>query len=247
MLVLQKAIASLLMPAGLVWLVLALACLLMRSKRERYIVGTIFIAFTLMGNSWIGFWAIRSLERPFVGIDPLAAREPYDAVLVLSGGSSLNPGGSAQLGPAGDRIRVGVAVHRAGLAGVLVASGSGIEGFTPARELDAETAALWQQLGVPAEAILQLPGPRNTKEEVLAHRDLIRERGWSRVGLVTSAWHLRRALALCERSGVAVEPLPADVAGEPATARFLWLVPTVEGLYATQRAMWEYLGAAFGR
>jgi uncharacterized SAM-binding protein YcdF (DUF218 family) len=247
MLLFQKAVALLLMPAGLVWSSLIIASWLIRAKREKYIVGTILIVFTLMGNSWVGFWAIRSLELPFVEIDPMVAREPYDAILVLSGGSSLTPTGSPQLGAAGDRIRLGAALYQAGLARILVASGSGIQGFTSMRELGAETTALWQQLGVPPEVILQLPGPRNTKEEILAYRDLIRTRGWSRVGLVTSAWHLRRALALCKRNGVTVDPLPADFVGDPPTARFLWLVPTIDGLYGTQRAMWEYAGSFIGR
>ena len=142
MLVLQKAIALLLMPAGLVWLGLIIACWLVRARREKYIVGAILVLFSLMGNSWVGYWAMRSLERPFVDLDPLAAHEPYDATLVLSGGSSLTPVGNPQLGPAGDRIRLGAALYRAGLTHVLVASGSGIEGFTPMRDLGAETAAL---------------------------------------------------------------------------------------------------------
>ena len=247
MLVFQKAVALLLMPAGLVWLSLIIACWLMRARREKYIVGTILVVFTLMGNSWIGFWAIRSLESPFVGIDPLVVHEPYDAILVLSGGSSLTPAGNPQLGAPGDRIRLGAALYQANLARILVASGSGIEGFTPMRELGAETTKLWQQLGVPSEIIVELPGPRNTREEVLAYRELIRERGWSRVGLVTSAWHLRRVLALCEQNDLVVDPLPADFVSNPATAWFLWLVPTIDGLYGTQRAMWEYAGSFIGR
>jgi len=36
---------------------------------------------------------------------------------------------------------------------------------------------------------------------------------WKRLGLVTSAWHMRRAMRLAEKNNLSLEPLPADFRG----------------------------------
>jgi len=67
------------------------------------------------------------------------------------------------------------------------------------------------------------------------------------VGLLTSAWHLRRAEGLFRGAGVDVVPLAADHVGPPTWDGLYSVVPVGMGAWLQQRAAWEWLGAAVGR
>ena len=85
--------------------------------------------------------------------------------------------------------------------------------------------------------------------DLFAHRirdrsrfELIREQGWEHVGLVTSARHMRRALALCDSYGLEMDPLPADFRSSTRPPSFLVLIPQAAGFQAVAIVCWEYLG-----
>ena len=61
------------------------------------------------------------------------------------------------------------------------------------------------------------------------------------VGLLTSAWHLRRAMMLAERYGVAVQPIPADFLSGPVPRDPSRMIPTADNLVVSQLALREIL------
>lgn len=104
-------------------------------------------------------------------------------------------------------------------------------------------------LGVPEEAVVRLQG-RNTFEEM----ESIAERfGDHRVGILTSAWHLPRAMRLAESAGVSAVPVPSNFIGRgvvrdlPAGAVIRDCVPRHEALLINARAMKEYLASIVRR
>jgi uncharacterized SAM-binding protein YcdF (DUF218 family) len=104
-----------------------------------------------------------------------------------------------------------------------------------------------EQLGVPDEAIVPISGPHTTSQEVVRIKAEAAERGWRRIGLVTSAWHMRRALRLCRVAGLEVTPIPCDFRGDIPPWSLVWLVPRDRGFVKVQFACWEYVGALVGR
>lgn len=100
------------------------------------------------------------------------------------------------------------------------------------------------ELGFPRERIVEIDRPRDTAEEVAALRQLV---GEERVALVTSAWHLPRAMRLGEAEGLAAFPCPADYLGsrDARIARSAWITWDVDSLANTTRAWREYLGKAW--
>lgn len=245
----EKLSTRLVLPAGALWCVVygAAAVCLTRGQR-RAAVGwlALWVAYGVAGSGQVGGAMIEALEAGYVE-DDASAR--YDAVMVLGGGTGVRPDGAPQLAYAGDRVRVAAQVWRRGQTPVLVASGTSLGGLDQPgqRDLGAETAALWAQMGVPAEAVVTLAGPHNTATEVDALAQRAREAGWGRVGLVTSAWHLRRAMALAERAGLDASPIAADVRGGVAPWSALAVVPTGSGFYRVSFASKEWLGALVGR
>ena len=249
----KKFIGHLLMPAGLVWVGLAGATAWSALRRQRglgILCSGVFVLYSLAGNAWIGGVLIRSLERhtPPVDVAALADHGPdqFDAICVLGGGTDRAPDGRAEASVGGDRVVMAAQLFIAGKTRSLVSSGSTIDGMETKRDLAEETAAIWRGLGVPGEAIVTLPGPRVTSEEITAYRHERDENHWAKIGLVTSAWHMPRALRQCRRAGLEVVPIPCDFRGNVPGWSLVWLVPQERGFQRVQLAMWEYLGMLSG-
>jgi uncharacterized SAM-binding protein YcdF (DUF218 family) len=247
---LRKLAAALVMPAGLIWSLLgALAWRLsgLRLRPMAVAAWVLWLGFGLAGNGWVSRLLNGWLESAYERVDPLTLA-PFDAVLVLGGGVGQHPNGQVTLGDSGDRLALAARLYHTGRTPLLVTTGPLFPvGEPPTGSIPRLTARVWRELGVPDQAMVLVEGPTATREEVAALTDLVRERGWGRVGLVTSARHLRRAARLCRRAGLEVVPLPADFAVTVSPARPASLVPSGEGMADIQGACWELVGAAVGR
>ena len=247
--VLQKIIGWLLMPMGLIWLVIVFVTVAewVGRRPRRAIPWTIaLVAFTAIGNMWLGTRLIGAVERLAPSVLPTEI-DRLDAIFVLGGGTKLGPGGYPELGSVGDRVMLGARMFKTGKTDTLVTSGSSIPGLHTARDLSAETARIWTDLGIPDSAIVRLPEPINTSQEVAAYKALIEERGWKSVGLLSSAWHLPRILRSCRRHGLKVTPIAADHRSGDMKLTPGVLVPHASGLLLIHRAAWELVGMAAGR
>ena len=247
---LEKTLALLVMPAGILWLALLAQagwCLRRRQRGPAALALAAALLYTLAGSPRLADALVGSLERRVPVLDP-AALPALDAVWVLGAGSELDPAGRPQLSPAGDRVFLAARLWHAGKARLLVASGAARNGPAGARDLGQETRTLWRAVGVPDQAILAVEEPCwNTRDEIRAYARLQAMHHWQRVGLVSSAAHLPRALALAGRAGLDVVPLGADRQDRPRPFLLQDLVPQSRAFDVTQRACWEYLGRWTGR
>jgi uncharacterized SAM-binding protein YcdF (DUF218 family) len=150
------------------------------------------------------------VARALVAPDPPM---PADAVVALAG--VIHADGTLS----DDSIRRFVRateLYTEGLAPLLVLSGG-----RPRPGLDeAEArAALARRFGVPAGAIVTIPGSHTTRDEALAAAAALAPRGARRVLVVTDWDHAARARAAFQRVGlevrVAVTRRPADAASTP--------------------------------
>jgi uncharacterized SAM-binding protein YcdF (DUF218 family) len=247
---LQKTLALLVMPAGFLWLLLLLACLLCLRRKQKPL-GTFLLALALVyacaGNVHLGTALMARLEAPIPPVDPATAG-PFEAIFVLGGGSEEDPFGRPELGHSGDRIHLAARLWHLGRARLLVASGLGRDSLRGIRNGGEETRRLWRELGIPDRAILVVSDPCwITRDEIAAYRRLQAEHGWQRLALVSSAAHLPRAMALARRAGLVVTPLGADWRGRPRAFQLQDLVPQADGFQDVQRACWEHLGRWVGR
>ena len=245
LLIARKVVALLVLPPGLLWLgLMALAGWPGLKPWGRCLTVLILIGYTLTGNAWTGGFLLDRLESPYVALAQPVGR--FDAVCVLGGGSSARPDGAPQLGPAGDRLIVPARLFLTGKAGHLVASGLNVTDAGGSRSLADDTAVLWRDLGIPEKSITRLTTPRTTKEEIRAYKELITARSWHKVGVCTSAWHLRRVEGICRKEGLTLIPVPADFLSAELPWNPMYAVPQARGFQNVQKALWEYLGALTG-
>jgi uncharacterized SAM-binding protein YcdF (DUF218 family) len=153
----------------------------------------------------------------------------------------------------GDRLLTGLRLMRQGKAKWLVASGARVS-FTsgdPAPP-EAEWARdLAMELGLPAQRILLNPESRTTAEEARDIGALGRAKGWRRLLLVTSAFHMPRSLATFRRSsGLEVVPVACDYqlpnrtnfgSSTPASV-VMDFMPDANALALSSVALKEHLG-----
>lgn len=146
------------------------------------------------------------LERPYPVL--CAADSPEaDAIVLLGGGTSFYEGYPyAELAQGADRAWHAARLLRAGKAGAIVCSG--IEG-------EGADAAFLRDIGVPEAAIVVENESRNTEENALFTSRLFSEGrlkkagGRARILLVTSAFHMRRAVMMFARYAPDLEIIPA--------------------------------------
>lgn len=244
---LVKSIGTLLMPAGLVWMLLlgllGLA-IAFRGVVDIVLLSVVWIAYSLGGNAVVGSALTESLESGFYDVDPFAGT--YDVVHVLGGGTASRKQ-YVYLAGSGDRVALAARLYNQGNTAVLLTTGSTPPNYERGHDSAAATARIWRSLGIPDRAIIVRSEPHDTEDELRLLADLASEHSWQRIGLVTSAKHMPRALNLAERYGVDVSPLPAGFSGGISFMGFRSMIPSGAGFASTHSACWEYLGRIGGQ
>jgi uncharacterized SAM-binding protein YcdF (DUF218 family) len=116
-------------------------------------------------------------------------------------------------------------------------------GVPPAPGIDVAEATVVAELlgewGVPESALLLETESRNTRENCLGARSILAEHGVEDVLLVTSALHMRRALATCASVGIRARPAPTDILVIDVPASFQDWIPSASALEGTSQALRE--------
>jgi len=165
--------------------------------RTLQIVAAVILAWILLFESPLIWWLAKPLK-----VD--APPQHADAIVVFAGGvgESGQAGGGYQ-----ERVRAAVDLYRQGYAPVVVFS----SGFRFAFREAEVMKGLAVDNGVPADAILLETAAANTRENVSFTRDILRQRGWRRILLVSSPYHMRRALLTWRRAAPDVVVIPTPV------------------------------------
>lgn len=245
-LIAKKVVAHLVLPAGLLWLAAGAAMAWPGLGRgARLAAAGFWLLYTLAGSPYVGTALLWILEAPYYPDEQ--PKERLDALVVLGGGTGLSPGGRPAVGLHGDRIVRPATLFHEGLVGTLVTTGRSVTEEGADRLLSRETSTLWQGLGVPAAAIVEVSEPRNTREELSAVAKLVAEHPeWKSLGLCTSASHLARAMGEARAVGLVPVPVPCDFRSGRLILSPLYLVPQGRGFRDVQTALWEFLGRILG-
>lgn len=208
-------VLALMEPVGLIWLALIVLTVVLFRRKQRgpgWVAGSLVAAITLCGSTDFPGWLLRGLEQPWAGVK-VGDLPECDAVVVLGGGGepSRFEMHGLHFTKAGDRMLMGLELMRLGKARTLCLGGGGAEIDGVIRS-EADTVRDWLvawKLPEGAE-LISFGANRNTREEAEKAAALFRSRGWKRVLLVTSAFHMRRAAATFRTAGVDVVAAPCN-------------------------------------
>lgn len=222
--------------------------LLVISRWRRAALGMLWLGLTVLGL--LGFEAL-----PHAFLRPLENRYPVPSAavveqhvgLVVLGGATQHPRSyqahaQVPLGEAAERMSVPVGLLRQHPKLALVFSGGEgrllVTGVT-----EAELARVfYQEQGVDLARVTLEAGSRNTRENARQVAALLGARCQAPWLLVTSAWHMPRAVAEFESVGCRVTPYPVDFRTGVSTAWSDYAL--ARSLVQWQTALHEWLGLA---
>lgn len=209
MFVLKQFLKALLLPPTL-WLILLLAVLIFwrRTWARKLLLFTLLSIFAL--HSGLVNYALRyPLESRYAPLlDPKTAGS-YDAIVVLTGGV-LAPGGLIPLPSINEfmfrRLDEAWRLYRLQRKPIIV-SGGHVNPYTRDRnenKIARDFLILW---GVPAADVIGEDKSRDTFESAVEVQKILRQKGYKRYLLVTSAFHMPRSMLAF--AAFAPEPIPA--------------------------------------
>jgi uncharacterized SAM-binding protein YcdF (DUF218 family) len=233
-------------PASLaVGVMLALVLAALHRRRLGQIVLWLAIAHTLvLSFQPVGDALTRYLENRARAAERQAAPCCYDAIVVLGGGiAPAHPPDQPlpDLNEDADRIWQAARLWRRGVAPRIIVTGGSFlaqQADPPTTEAEAMRVFLLD-LGVPSEAIVSEGEALNTIENIRNVRAIV---GDGRVALVTSAFHMPRALQIAARAKLKVGAFPTDYQAV-SQARLPWddWLPSVDGLRMSTMALREII------
>ena len=244
----SKLLQSLSAPTAIVWMLLfltAYSCTICRIGLASIVAWIAWLMLSLAGNAYISNQVVMTLERPFFDDQPLD-EEPFDLIIVLGGGTKTSPNGRAQLSTSGDRLMLAARMIHLGKAKTVVCTGNH---WQPKIEEDMDYAEESMRILKAFETdteIVTLKGI-NTREEMINIAEWLKENPQDRIGIITSAWHLPRALRLAQLNGIQCVGLPSDFRTRPFRPEPTLLVPGAYHLNNTRLALREHLARIMGQ
>lgn len=215
---------------------LFLRCLKKRSGYLLMFVGIVYLY--VCSTNQFGSWLAQQVESDYPVRD-ISELQEVDAILVLGGGVGYTKG-VIELNGSADRVLQGGRLLKAGKAPKIVITDGGGFGDRPASEAMAE---FLMDLEVPRKSIIEENQALTTYEHTQYLGAIFEEEKIRSVILVTSAWHMRRSIAVFESNmeGLVLIPFPVD-SEQGKTDTFLDYLPTVDGLFKTTKILKEYIG-----
>ncbi len=179
--------------------------------------------------------------------------EIFDAVVVLGGSETAAPGGLFELGRDGERIFTAAQFWHTGRTKTVITTGSSAERDHPRRV----AADLLRSVGVPDKVLFDVEGFNTVGEmknlakfftKTPPSFDTLNPSGSRKIGLITSAFHMNRAMRLARAASLEFVPLPvAFRQGDSDDNRAYRLIPRVGPLETSTFAIREHIAWLLGR
>lgn len=211
--IISKLAWAVLNPGSLLLIMIAAAWGLHRKRpaisRSLLAIATLFLAALTI--SPIGAWVLHPLESKYPAHQ--LGNSPIDGIIVLGG--ALDPEGTLRAGTpvlndGAERLTTFVALARAyPQARIIFSGGSGDPIRQEVREAD-QVKALFAGLGLEPDRVIYERDSRNTYENALYSKPLAQPTAGQNWLLVTSSWHMPRAVACFRKVGWQVTPYPVD-------------------------------------
>jgi uncharacterized SAM-binding protein YcdF (DUF218 family) len=244
---LSKTLGIMLLPTNLLIGIGLVGAILLATRSEligRKLMTVSIALLAICGFSPLGNLVLYPLESRFPPWDP--ARGAPDGIVVLGG--SIDPDLSAAHGVtvfsgSVDRIIAAAALaHRYPKARLVFSGGNAnLVSSDAAKEAD-YAMAVFESLGISKERLIMERRSRNTQENAEFSKAIAAPKSGERWLLVTSAFHMPRAVGLFRKAGFAVEPYPVDWRTGGRTDLLTFSNLAVDGLERTDLGMREWMG-----
>lgn len=246
MFILKKLITSLIVPPGSLVIILLLTALWLWRRKQRGFASINLALALLLWTLSISPISDALTSRLEAGLT-IPSHANGDVIILLGGGIYEGVADLTGRGAPGDdmlaRMVTAVRLQRQLKIPVIVSGGSGYAGRSPEAPV---IRRFLLDLGVEEHQVLVEAQSRDTKENALYCREILRKCGFRHPLLVTSAYHMRRSIKMYQKVGVSVTAVPAQFVTN-GDLPLIWadFLPNAHALLRTEKALKEYLGLLF--
>ena len=241
----SKTIAFLAKPIGVLFL-LALFTIFFKNHTKRKRIGLVFLVMLyIFSCPAIINPLVRAFEIPTRAISEVKS---YNYGIVLTGGlinESKSLGDNLFLGPQGDRLWQAVELYKAQkIRKIIITGGDGFGRAKPNQPTENHKARDFLiKSGVHAENIIQEQKAVNTYENAKFTSKILGKHTDS-VLIITSGFHLRRALACFEKQNVPVEGFACSPISDNYAFKWQDLFPSMDAFRSSDIIANELIGLA---
>lgn len=239
--IISRVLQSLLLPVSVSIAVIGFGVISIKRHPRigRVIVAAGLVFFYLFSIEPVADAFIRPLENSYPSYE--ASESSPVKIIILGGGVTdlsrigLKPEPSSH---SLKRLVCGITLYRQ-IPGstIIISGGSG----DPKKQGLSEAIAMKDvslSLGVDPADIMVESSSRNTLESALALKKIV---GGKRVLLVTSAYHMKRAVGMLNKVGIDVTAAPSDYIGEQRGVSIYSFIPAASSLMVSNIAVSEYM------
>jgi uncharacterized SAM-binding protein YcdF (DUF218 family) len=244
MFVLKQFLKQLILPPVIWILPLLVVLIFWRRRWARKMFFVTVCGILILHSGLVGRWLRYPLESRYAPLLKPRDAGPYDVIVVLT--SASIPAGGLLPFPTIDehmfrRLDEAWRLYRIDPKPIIV-SGGHVNPFTPDRGENKIACDYLLRWGVAQHHVFGEAKSRDTFESALETGKLLKQKGWKRYLLVTSAVHMPRSMLAF--STAAPEPIPAPGDFTLRQARFspLDLAPSVSAAQAIALTLHEYVG-----
>lgn len=214
----------------------------------KFVFAVSIVQFLLLCTSLVSDALIWPLQRQAIAEARKAKPCCYDAIVVL-GGAIAPPEGSyspnPSVTPASNRLWQAARLYKAGAAPHIIVSGGDFNKTEASDTSEAKYMRVFlMDLGVPSQAILEEGAARNTIENIVNVRAMVKG---GPVALITTAYHMPRSLRLARRYGLDASAFPVEFHSQSGGAPWSVFLPSASAMMSSSAALWEYMALIFDR
>ncbi len=242
---LSKTIDFVLMPVGILFFLLAYAYFTKNRTKSRRVVLFVILSFFVLCNTYLVNAAFRWWEYAPKNIAEVLPG--YDVGIVLTGGLTRMANTSIDqpgLGSHADRVLQAYLLYKAGKIKKILISGGGTRAVKLRRDDGYQAAVLLRKWGVPAKDIILERKSLNTRQNALYSAEVLqRQFPGGRYLLITSSFHLRRAVGCFTKVGLKVDVFPTDIYGVELLPRLRDIIRPDPEVFGYAHLLWrEWIG-----
>lgn len=210
----MNAVLTLIQPLGLAWILLG-SWLVWAAWRRRWrlliLPGLAWGILTLMTCTPAASLLLADLEGQVPGVT-MEVLPQVDAIVCLGGGAepSQTELSGLHLKTGADRLSTALVLLKKQKAPLLVLGGGGYEEAGVMHSEADGVLRILMELGLGQGQVLSLGVCKHTRDEALKVGELVQQRGWKKILLVTSAYHMPRSLGTFSQVGAEVVAVPCN-------------------------------------
>jgi uncharacterized SAM-binding protein YcdF (DUF218 family) len=246
MFVLKQFVKQLILPPMTWMLPLLVVLIFWRRRWARKLLFFTLCGIFILHSGLIGHWLRYPLESRYAPLLNPQDFEPYEAIVVLT--STSIPAEGLVPYPTIDehmfrRLDEAWRLYKIQHKPIIV-SGGHVNPFTPQQDENKIARDYLIRWGVPQHHVLGEAKSRDTFESAVETGKLLRQKGWKRYLLVTSAVHMSRSMLVFANQAPEPIPAPGDFTLREWKPTPLDLAPTVSAARAIALTLHEYIGVA---